>query len=237
MEYQKINTLFKRDENNIIIPTEFTLPEFDYLRKNIFECTEKIDGCNLRMEIKGKEITFAGRTNKAQIPPHLLEYLKNTFTPEIVFNALGVSPETGINEASTCTIYGEGYGFKIQKGSNYIKNGVGFILFDVRIDRWWLKREDCERIAEKLGCPIVPIIGYMTLTDAVKYVKGGFKSTIAENKDYDAEGLVLKTPDGLLLRNGERLITKIKTVDFIKFKNKYGEEALEQQLNSVLYHG
>ena len=37
MEYQKINTLFKRDANNIIIPTEYTLEEFEYLNNNIFE--------------------------------------------------------------------------------------------------------------------------------------------------------------------------------------------------------
>ena len=43
MEYPKINTLFKRDDNNIIIPSEFTIPEFTYLQNNIFECTEKID--------------------------------------------------------------------------------------------------------------------------------------------------------------------------------------------------
>ena len=30
MEYQKINTLFKRDTNNIIIPEEYTLEEFVY---------------------------------------------------------------------------------------------------------------------------------------------------------------------------------------------------------------
>ena len=30
MEYQKINTLFKRDERGIIIPEEFTLPEFGW---------------------------------------------------------------------------------------------------------------------------------------------------------------------------------------------------------------
>ena len=30
MEYPKINTLFKRDENNIIIPSEYTLSEFEY---------------------------------------------------------------------------------------------------------------------------------------------------------------------------------------------------------------
>lgn len=64
-------------------------------------------------------------------------------------------------------------------------------------------------------------MGYMTIPEAIEYVKKGFKSTIAENKDYDAEGLVLKTPCGLLKRDGERLITKIKTVDFRKYQLAY----------------
>ena len=56
MEYQKINTLFKRDANNIIIPTEYTLEEFEYLNNNIFECTEKIDGTNIRIELKSTSL-------------------------------------------------------------------------------------------------------------------------------------------------------------------------------------
>lgn len=99
---------------------------------------------------------------------------------------------------------------------NYIKNDVGFILFDVKVNNWWLNRDACQDIASKLNIPIVPFIGYMTLPEAIEYVKAGFKSVIAENKDYDAEGLVLKTPHGLQFRNGERIITKIKTVDFRK---------------------
>lgn len=43
-EYQKINTLFMRDENNIIIPDMFTCPEFEYLKDLKWEATEKIDG-------------------------------------------------------------------------------------------------------------------------------------------------------------------------------------------------
>lgn len=43
-EYQKINTLFMRDENNIIIPDMFTCPEFEYLKDLKWETTEKIDG-------------------------------------------------------------------------------------------------------------------------------------------------------------------------------------------------
>lgn len=127
------------------------------------------------------------------------------------------------DETQDCniTLYGEGYGAKIQKGVNYISNDVNFILFDVKIGKWWLDRESIKDIADKLGINAVPLMGYMTIPEAIEYVKKGFKSTIAENKDYDAEGLVLKAPCGLLKRDGERLITKIKTVDFRKYQLAY----------------
>lgn len=75
------------------------------------------------------------------------------------------------------------------------------------------------------------MIGYMTISEAIEYVKGGFKSTVAENPEYDAEGLVLKTPFALQFRNGQRIITKIKTCDFQKYRNKYGDGPVEQKLN------
>lgn len=114
-----------------------------------------------------------------------LKHLEDTYPKEKVLESLGL-PEYLSNEYCSekgyiefddiprYTIYGEGYGMKIQKGGNYIKNGVGFIVFD---------------------------------------------STIAENPDYDAEGLVLKCPDGLRTRRGERIIFKIKTCDFVKLNN------------------
>jgi hypothetical protein len=167
-----------------------------------------------------------GRTNKAVLPEHLTARLNEIFTYEKlkeVFNLTddGTSPDI--------TIFGEGYGAKIQKGNNYIKNGVDFILFDVRIGNWWLERDSLVEIADKLGVKIVPLIGYMTLPEAVAYVKKGFKSTIAENKDYPAEGLVLKTKYGLLYRNGQRIITKIKTCDFEKYSAVYGDGYVEQK--------
>lgn len=36
------------------------------------------------------------------------------------------------HEPVPVTIFGEGYGVKIQKGGNYIPDDVNFILFDVR---------------------------------------------------------------------------------------------------------
>ena len=52
MKYPKINTLFKRDEKNHIILDAFTTPEFEYLKNNEWECTEKIDGTNIRIELE-----------------------------------------------------------------------------------------------------------------------------------------------------------------------------------------
>lgn len=224
-EYQKIQTLFKRDERNIIIPDQFTYPEFEILKDLKWECTEKIDGTNIRIELSssgnpkdGIIMSFKGRTDKAVIPEHLLTKLNWLFDREHLMEVLNITDET---QDCNITLYGEGYGAKIQKGGNYISNDVNFILFDVKIGKWWLDRESIKDIANKLGISAVPLMGYMTIPEAIEYVKKGFKSTIAENKDYDAEGLVLKTPCGLLKRDGERLITKIKTVDFRKYQLAY----------------
>lgn len=233
-EYQKIQTLFKRDEKNIIIPSMFTLPEFEYLKDCKWEATEKIDGTNMRVELSPHtdgtvNMVFKGRTDKADIPKHLLEKMRSYFDHDKLVNYF--FPDTSEIDLSSITLYGEGYGMKIQKGGNYIKDDVDFILFDVKIGRWWLSREACEKIASELGLKIVPFMGYMTIQEAIDFVKKGFKSTIAENKDYDAEGLVLKTPNGLLLRNGERIITKIKTCDFQKYQKTYGDGPVEQKIN------
>lgn len=224
-EYQKIQTLFKRDERNIIIPDQFTYPEFEVLKDLKWECTEKIDGTNIRIELASSEnpedgiiMSFKGRTDKANIPEHLLTKLNWLFDREHLMEVLNITDET---QNCNITLYGEGYGAKIQKGGNYISNDVNFILFDVKIGKWWLDRESIKDIANKLGINAVPLMGYMTIPEAIEYVKKGFKSTIAENKDYDAEGLVLKAPCGLLKRDGERLITKIKTVDFRKYQLAY----------------
>lgn len=221
-KYQKIQTLFLRDDKNIIIPDQFTYPEFEYLKDNKWECTEKIDGTNIRIEldfnvhddgVREVNVNFKGRTDEATIPAHLYRRLKELFDNVNWLEIFDITNTTSI------TLYGEGYGTKIQKGGNYISSGVDFILFDVKVDKWWLQRDAIEDIANKLNIKIVPLIGYMTIPEAVEYVRKGFKSTIAENKDYDAEGLVLKTTTGLLRRNGERLITKIKTVDFRKYRD------------------
>ena len=100
----------------------------------------------------------------------------------------------------------------IQKGGKY-RSDPGFILFDIKIGRWWLQEEDVKKIANELEIDMVPLIGCTTLLDAVKYAKCGFKSTFG---DFIAEGMVLHPEIQLFARNGERVITKIKYKDFNK---------------------
>lgn len=214
MDYPKIQTLFKRDEKKRIIESEYTMEEFQYLENNLWECTEKIDGTNIHVDIDGAEpIVFQGRTSKADIPKSLEDWLRDVFTVDSLGRAF---PNFLENREFSCKLFGEGYGLNIQKGGNYLKDRVGFILFDVFINGWWLARKDCEDIANKLGIPIVPLVGYKTIPEAIEMVRNGFPSLIAENKQYQAEGLVLKTPCGLKARNGERIITKLKHKDFRK---------------------
>jgi hypothetical protein len=75
----------------------------------------------------------------------------------------------------------------------------------------------------------------MTIDEAIDIVRTGFISAISEDRTLMAEGLVLSSPIGLKNRRGERLIVKIKYMDFIKYRNKYGtDEKVEQTPNPHL---
>ena len=207
-KYHKIQTVFKRDPktNFKTLLNEFSLPEFELLKNIQWVFTEKIDGTNIRIIFDGEKVRFGGKTDNAQIPIFLLNVLQDKFTVEMFKNEFP--------DSDNVCLYGEGYGAKIQKGGNYLSDRTNFILFDCRIGEWWLTREICEQIANDLNIDIVPVIGHGTLLDAVEIVKKGFKSTIAENKNYDAEGLVMKPALELFCRNGNRVISKIKHKDF-----------------------
>jgi ATP-dependent RNA circularization protein (DNA/RNA ligase family) len=210
-EYHKIQTVYFRDpENNhkTLLEGTWAKPEFELLKDIDWICTEKIDGTNIRVMWDGENVRFGGKTDNAQIPSILIEALQDTFTNEKMKE---VFPD-----ADNVCLYGEGYGKKIQKGGNYLPDRADFILFDVKIGDWWLTREANEDIAQKLNIGVVPIIGVWTLEQAIEYVKNGFKSTIAHNKDYIAEGLVMKPEIDLFNIYGERIITKIKHKDFLK---------------------
>lgn len=208
-KYPKIQTIFKRDMANKgkIIEGCYSLPEIEYLKDNEWVFTEKVNGTNIRIDWRRSEgRIFGGRTDNAQIPAFLIQRLEYLFTSEKLDSAIKTE------DADFLTLYGEGYGARIQKGGgNYKPDGVDFVLFDVLVGGWWLKREDIEMIADSLGIDIVPIIGEGTLEYGIERVRNGLTSYWG---DFPAEGLVMKPKIELKTRAGNRIITKIKHKDF-----------------------
>lgn len=207
-EYHKIQTVYKRDADNkykTLIDGNFALPEFEFLKNNEWVFTEKVDGTNIRIMYNRENlISFAGKMNRAQIPPFLLSRLNERFLPLIAdFRNI-------FDDAEVC-LYGEGYGAKIQKGGGNYRQDQGFVLFDIRIGDWWFQREDVENIAKQLNLDIVPIIGSGNLFEMVKKAKEGFYSKWG---NFMAEGIVARPSVELKMRSGKRIITKIKYKDF-----------------------
>jgi hypothetical protein len=210
-QYHKIQTVWLRDpENNhkTLIEGAWAKLEFELLQNIQWLCTEKVDGTNIRVMWDGKKLSFGGKTDNAQISARLVDNLRLIFTEEKMTSTFG--------ESSAC-LYGEGYGLGINKmGKVYLPEGVSFILFDVKIGDWWLQREDIVDIAMKLEIDHVPLIGILTLNQAIDVVRSGFKSKLSGDRDLMAEGLVCKPLTELFNRKGERIITKIKQKDFIR---------------------
>ena len=220
MKYHKINSIFKRrmdTKEKLFILGEYADPAVEYLKNNEWEFTEKIDGTNIRIMFDSANVRFGGRTDNAQIPVPLYEKLQELFTVDNLQDVF--SDDSGAISADlNVTLFGEGCGHKIQKGGGgYVNNEkrVDFILFDVHVNGWWLKREDVNSIAETLGIRSAPVVGRGTIQDAINLVADGFTSTYG---DFISEGLVIRPAVDLLSRSGKRIITKIKHRDFKHLK-------------------
>lgn len=209
-EYTKIETIFERDMEGTkkLIEGKFRNDTVEYLKDNQWIGTEKIDGTNVGIVWDGHKVSYQGRTERAQIPTHLMNKLIEMFggtVNEEVF-------EQKFGEMQVI-LFGEGYGAKIQKGGGNYRSDVSFILFDVYLpeSNLWLKRDAVEDIAKTFGIDAVPIVYKGNLDGAVDFVKGKPKSTIGTA---EMEGIVCKPAVDMLDRMGRRLVVKIKVCDF-----------------------
>lgn len=209
-EYHKIQSLYKRDMqgNRKLLVGQWSVPEFEYLQNNLWVWSEKIDGTNLRIGWRNNSMFIGGRTEKAQIPAELVQRLHEIFPKEKLEERFKELPED-----TEAMLFGEGYGRKIQSGGDYIPDGVDVILFDVRIGKWWLRRQDVDKMAEQLGIKSVPIVGQGNIAEAVEFAKSGFESQVSQKMKV-AEGLVIRPAVELISRNGQRVIAKVKYKDF-----------------------
>lgn len=207
IEYNKIDTVYERDMDGTkkLIEGKFRSKAVELLADCKWVFTEKIDGTNIRVHWDGHKVEFGGRTERANIPAHLLNKLTcifcNNETEELFEQVFG---------EKDVILFGEGYGIKIQNGGNY-RPDVGFILFDVMVDGHYLNRDSVEDIATTFGLEIVPIIMHGTIKEAISFIKTAPNSTIGTAK---MEGLVGRPSVELYERFGKRLIIKIKACDF-----------------------
>jgi hypothetical protein len=204
-EYHKIQTVFKRDQNTkfkTLIEGDYSLPVFEYLKDNQWVLTENVDGTNIRVMVNGG-VEFRGKSDNAQIPAFLVDRLRSMFDPQ--------SDKLHEMFPDGACLYGEGYGEKIQKGGGNYSPTQDFVLFDVKVGEWWLERNNIEDVSIKLGLRVVPVIREGTIAEMVEMAKVGFQSAWGS---FEAEGIVSRPKCELVSRNGERIITKIKTRDF-----------------------
>lgn len=211
-EYHKIDTLFERDPATFVVnPEVLKAPVLGTIRE--WDVTEKIDGTNIRVMLSTDgDVTFGGRSDKAQMPADLMAYLLRTFSPDAIKAALWLNPE----EPVSAVLYGEGYGPGIQKGGGLYRADKAFILFDVLIGgQWWLDRQAVEEIAGKLSIDAVPYLGRWQLSDIVQAVRQPFPSKIGTAM---AEGIVARPIETLFDKRMKRIIIKLKTKDFVSGK-------------------
>ena len=209
-EYHKIETVFNRstDGDKRLIWGDYRNETVEYLADNIWQFTEKIDGTNIRIHWDGHNVEVGGRTDRAQIPKHLMDYLSATFlTPEVEELFEQTYGEKDV------MLFGEGYGAKIQNGGDY-RSDVSFILFDVLIGDNWQSREWVEATAKMFNVDVVPIVLEGTIGDGIDYVMQHNHSTIGSAV---MEGVVGKPKVEMKDRLGNRIIVKIKWKDFKNF--------------------
>jgi hypothetical protein len=231
-QYHKIDAPFMRDPvTHKLDMGKWCRPDFEYLANNKWEFTEKVDGTNIRLELKWDDKYdlafwhYGGRTDNAQIPPALLESLKS-IASDTAFDIENIMRERQIKHM---VLYGEGYGARIQGGGKYSATPQ-FVVFDIKVGDVFLLRTDVNDFCSKVGLDSVPVLGYGTLNDAIQMVRYGTKTVDGEiinvNQDgamdrlssrwgdFEAEGIVARTAIPLFNRAGNRIITKIKSKDF-----------------------
>jgi len=241
--YVKINTCYQRDEKGVIDIMSWATPEIGYLASNSWLWTEKVDGTNIRLEyaadgsFRGNEHAFInGRSDQAQIPPFLVDALVALMEQapfETVFPDL---------DGASVTLYGEGYGPRIQKGGNY-GDTPAFVLFDVMVGDWWLRWEDVKDVGRRLGVDVVPEVGIfpirksgfglgawpgaprdaagLPIVDAETLMTGnGFVSRWGDH--FQPEGIVGRPLVDLNDRAGRRVLTKLKFKDYERWERING---------------
>lgn len=126
--------------------------------------------------------------------------------------------ETGLEEV---TIYGEGFGGKMQGMSATYGKELRFVAFDVKIGHCWLDVPKAEEFCESIGIEFVAYEKVSTNLEDLDKERDKFSRQAKRNgieEDKIAEGVVLRPLIELKKNNGARLMAKHKRDEFMETK-------------------
>jgi hypothetical protein len=223
-EYASIKNLYKMDEATHTRGPEngFSLEAFGSITNWLV--TEKVDGMNMRIIWEPgatDSVRIAGRSDKAQIPGDLLAYMQALVNEEALYEVFGgyIEEPGGVKTLVDCPeqviFYGEGFGPGIQKAGAAYGGAKRFILFDVKVEGWWLDWNDMVDVAGKLGIETVPVLARgVTIEEAKAHVHTSKLLGGSWDAPHDhTEGFVARSEPTLYDKFGNHMIFKYKVRD------------------------
>jgi len=199
--------------------------------------TEKIHGENFRVGIDGKG-EWIGQKNqlfrKFEKHPNwykLSDLTKNEIKViHVYIRELKKLPKY---KQKNITFFGELFGNGMQKGFTYpnINDGLNVLWFDIKTNDKYMSPNDKYLVFQHIGIEEIPIIGQMTIKEALNLDIENMKSSVA-NEPY-IEGVVitpLEIPNWW--RFSSRLIIKYKTKKYSE--QKQGKHKTERPINNFV---
>jgi hypothetical protein len=122
---------------------------------------------------------------------------------------------------SKITIYGEGYGGKMQGMSKTYGKDLKFVTFDVKIDSNWLDVPKAKKITEFFNFDFVDyqlVLSKLSSLDRQKNKKSiqAFKNNMGNH--HEREGIVIRPLKEMTMNNEKRVIAKHKNAKFSETK-------------------
>lgn len=217
LEYPKIETLYDRNGGFKVDTSLLRFPEFAMVKS--YHVTEKIHGENIRVRFDGRRVEFGKRTSTdiANFSGELVKFLTDTFP---VDKMSAQFPDARHDEDFLVYLFGEWCGPGVQKNGQTYAAKKTYVLFDVKVGKYWLEPENISAVAQAFGLQEAPVISTaMTLDEITEFARVGFNSPLSllnTDTDRKAEGVIARTTPGLFTRYGTRLMFKLKEEDFAK---------------------
>lgn len=164
-------------------------------------CLEKIHGTSTSISFDGIKLRFFSGGMKQETFEGIFSDHEELLRK---FQEIGHYP---------ITVYGEGYGGKMQGMSKTYGTDAKFVAFDVRIDKTWLCVDDAMDVVSKLGLEFVYVaLTYATEEDLNREMLRPSEQALRNGMGNDkiSEGIVVRPRSEFFKSNGERVIVKHK---------------------------